>query len=554
MQFPKSDSASNSSNHVIRAHNALKELIQGQLSELTDSLPRYLAVTFPATGLSPWGLLRFQQSSKPLFFWEAGQQNQSHLSIGSLKRLKATGESRFEDISQQAESLRSELMTVNFSEIHDTDLPLISGGYSFEPYNVSKEWREFGSSQFILPKAILTQNDSKLAFTCIFDLSYNPSSTETSLGTFSGSLSISNAESYPGSHEDPETRDSSSLPFLDEQLLDLLDEGFLRFNDGIISVGEGLVDAGNQKNEFLSEIHEIRGDIHSFSENGTHWIKELREMESKDIWMQRVDRAVQKIKEDVFKKIVLAREVTLAKEDGFSATSMLEQLRSEFPECYLFLVKMDSGNVFLGASPERLVKIHQQELDTDALAGSAPRGLTPTEDEQLSLELVQSQKDRLEHHLVLQEILDSLNQVSSKLMYATTPGVRKLKNVQHLHTPVKASLESDVSVHKILGMLHPTPAVGGYPVKAALPYIQELENLDRGWYAGNVGWFNLSRNGEFAVSIRSSFIDSSLIRLYAGCGIVEHSDPDTEWEETCLKLESLFAAAHIALGDKKTES
>lgn len=161
--------------------------------------------------------------------------------------------------------------------------------------------------------------------------------------------------------------------------------------------------------------------------------------------------------------------------------------------------------------------------------------------------MIKSQKDRFEHQIVLQEIVDSLKDFSSNVVYPTTPGIRKLKNVQHLHTPVRATVDFNAPIHQILGNLHPTPAVGGYPVKSALPFIPELEQLDRGWYAGTMGWFNYSGNADFVVSIRSSFVDSEHIHLYAGCGIVEHSDPDLEWEETCLKLESLYSAARIAL-------
>lgn len=535
MQFPTSDSARNSDERQFsHQQRTIFEKIKLQLGRVPNPLLPYLAISIPAAGSTPWDLFQHKTDAAPLFYWEIADRKESHLSQGVLKRFRATGESRFNDLSAEFESLRSQILSLNVSDIPDNEIPLISGGYSFEPYNVAKEWREFGSAQFILPKTILTQRDTRLAFTFVIELFQQEASSEEIRSSINQKDALLQ-----------KVRDHFNLLINEGNLLFEQSAGKLVSRD---SSGVSPVIISSMNRPTGSQIDPLTWN------NRRNWADELRDVNEKYPWIQRVDRAVEKIKEGEFQKVVLAREVTLDKNESFSAIPMMEQLRGEFPDCYLFLVKMESGNVFLGASPERLVKIHHQELDTDALAGSAPRGMSESEDNQLGSELVQSQKDRLEHHIVLQKIVDSLSDFSSKIVYSTTPGIKKLKNVQHLHTPVRASLEKDVSMHKILGMLHPTPAVGGYPVKSALPYIQDLEKIDRGWYAGTVGWFNSSGNGEFAVSIRSSFIDSTQIHLYAGCGIVEHSDPDLEWEETCLKLESLYAATQVALADTKDES
>ena len=516
MQPPHSESFPNSPQ---RDSFALERELTRQIEQILRSdfsFASYLSVTFPFEGVDPFKILQSGLVKGPHFYWDQPHLDQAHLALGILKRFRATGEKRFENMTSYVEDVRSKVFSINRSDLPESQIPLFSGGYSFEPYNVSKEWREFGSAQFNLPTVIFTKRESFYTITLNLDLE---------------SL-------YLDCNLENRSSQENRLP--QEKIAGKIREIFQELNLYTL----------------LGSLRQLHSPLSSKKSESSHLpsrddrskrLNELRNMEGKTVWMQRVRKAIESIQARHFEKIVLAREVTLTVEDEFSSLPMLELLRNEFPECTLFHVEMESGKRFFGASPERLVKVQNQDLDTDALAGSAPRGMDESSDRRFASELIQSQKDQTEHQFVLREIIESLDDFSSNIVHTTTPGIRKLKNVQHLHTPIRATLDHDVSLHDIIGKLHPTPAVGGYPVKSALPYIHELEKLDRGWYSGAVGWFNLSGDGEFAVAIRSAFIESERLHLYAGCGIVEHSEPEKEWEETCMKLEPLYVASQIAL-------
>ncbi|MCC6415781.1 MAG: isochorismate synthase, partial [Opitutaceae bacterium] len=197
---------------------------------------------------------------------------------------------------------------------------------------------------------------------------------------------------------------------------------------------------------------------------------------------------------------------------------------------------------FIGASPERLVRVHGGMLTTEALAGSAPRGSDSAEDERLGAALLASAKDRHEHQLVLDSIVRRLKPLGLQLELSSEPRLRKLANVQHLHTPVRAALPVGVRVLDVLAGLHPTPAVGGVPREAALAGIRQMENFPRGLYAGAIGWIDGHGNGEFFVGLRSALINGHRARLYAGAGIVAASQPEQELAETELKFMAMERA------------
>lgn len=527
MQSPHSDFFQNSRNpEATQIERMFTHALQNYLENSSGDLPTFLSITLPFQGSEPFLVLQSGQIHGPKFFWEQPDQSQAHLAIGVLNRFRATGEERFRSMGYQMEHLRSSIDSVNLSELDLNQIPLFSGGYSFEPYNVSKEWREFGSSQFLLPKVLFTKREKLLTVTLNLD-----------------------TEIFFSKTNDPKT----STKLNHEELARRLRPIFEELN--LVELFE-ITDQVRTPN-FSQHSEQSSDELESTLPRGltehSKRLEELRNMSGRTSWIQRVGRAIGSIEAAHFQKIVLAREVLLKKEEEFSALPMLTLLRREFPDCTLFYVEMESGNCFLGASPERLVKIQNQQLDTDALAGSAPRGEDDTSDLRFTTELIQSQKDLDEHQFVLREIIDSLGEFSSNIVHTTTPGIRKLKNVQHLHTPIRATLDDNVSIHDIIETLHPTPAVGGYPVKQSLLHIRDLEQLDRGWYSGAVGWFNLSGDGEFTVAIRSAFIEPEFLHLYAGCGIIKHSDPEKEWEETCMKLESLYAASQFALERNKFE-
>ena len=177
---------------------------------------------------------------------------------------------------------------------------------------------------------------------------------------------------------------------------------------------------------------------------------------------------------------------------------------------------------------------------TEGLAGSVSRGGSAMEDAIFAHSLMKSKKDRDEHQFVVSAIGSSLRQFSNRIEHPEEPQIKKLQNVQHLFTPIKASIKDGVQIHELIRELHPTPAVGGFPQHGSLPYIPEIEGIDRGWYAAPIGWFNLNGWGEFAVAIRSALLHNNKAELYAGCGIVSDSDPQKEWDETEMKLNTLL--------------
>jgi menaquinone-specific isochorismate synthase len=255
-----------------------------------------------------------------------------------------------------------------------------------------------------------------------------------------------------------------------------------------------------------------------------------------------VRRALALIAAGEFEKIVLARCLELAAPGPLHPLQVLNGLRERFPDCYAFSFSDGRGPSFIGASPERLLRVEAGTLLTEALAGSARRGATASEDAALGGALLRSEKDLREQGLVLTTILRCLAPLGLQPEHPARPVLLRLANVQHLQTPVRAVLPAGVRLLDVLARLHPTPAVGGSPRAAAGARIRELEAFPRGLYAGPLGWIDGQGGGEFFVGIRSALVDGARARVYAGGGIVAGSDPDKELAETDLKFRALFDA------------
>ncbi len=153
---------------------------------------------------------------------------------------------------------------------------------------------------------------------------------------------------------------------------------------------------------------------------------------------------------------------------------------------------------------------------------------------------MRSAKDRREHEIVVRRIERTLRGQAVWVEAAPEPGLVKVANIQHLGTPIRAQLSEPRSAVELAGLLHPTPAVGGEPRNRALATIAELEELDRGWYAGPVGWMDAAEDGEFCVAIRSALLRDRTAHLFAGNGIVADSDSTAELAETEVKLGALL--------------
>jgi isochorismate synthase len=261
-------------------------------------------------------------------------------------------------------------------------------------------------------------------------------------------------------------------------------------------------------------------------------------------WTRSVEALTSSIRACDVDKVVLAREVVLTAAAPIDASAVLERLRNGYPSCTIFAARRGDAS-FLGATPERLVRLENRRVSVACLAGSSRRGANEEEDTTIGEELLADPKERSEHALVLGMILRALAPLCGDVRAPSEPSVMRMPNVQHLYTPVEATLRGDAGVLDLAARLHPTPAVGGVPTPAALDAIREHEPFDRGWYAGPIGWMDARGNGELAVAIRSGLVRGAEARLYAGCGIVRDSEPKREWEESLMKLRPMLCALHL---------
>ena len=259
-------------------------------------------------------------------------------------------------------------------------------------------------------------------------------------------------------------------------------------------------------------------------------------------WAAAVDSAAARLRAGEAEKVVLAREVVAHGDGVVSAGAVARSLRSAYPSCFTYLITGSDGTAFAGASPELLVRRSGAHAFSQPMAGSVARGATEAEDERLAERLRASAKDNAEHELVSRFVVGALEPFSRRVE-AVPPEVVRFTNIQHLATAVRAELDQPAaSALELAAALHPTPAVGGWPRDAADRIIDDLEAMERGWYAGAVGWVDARGDGEFAVALRCGLLWEDGARLYAGVGVMPDSDPARELEETELKFKALLSA------------
>ncbi len=252
-----------------------------------------------------------------------------------------------------------------------------------------------------------------------------------------------------------------------------------------------------------------------------------------------VGRAGELIGHGEMQKIVLAREVQVHAPSSYDAAAVLGVLREEFPSCFTFCVGRGDA-AFLAASPELLLRREGHRVSTLALAGSTRRSADPAVDDHLGEQLLRDQSYREEHAIVARRIERMLRPHAVWVAAAPEPTLVRIANIQHLATPIRAQLARPIDALGLAALMHPTPAVGGEPLDRAAPLIPALEGLDRGWYAGPVGWTDATGDGEFCVALRCALLRGPVARCYAGNGIVRDSDPAAELAETEIKLQALL--------------
>ena len=252
-----------------------------------------------------------------------------------------------------------------------------------------------------------------------------------------------------------------------------------------------------------------------------------------------VGRATELIAKGEIQKVVLAREVQAKAPLAYDPGAILGVLRDAFPACFCFCVGRGDATL-VAASPELLIRREGHRVSTLALAGSTRRSADPAVDDHLGEQLLRDDSYREEHAIVARRIERTLRPHSVWVAVAEEPELVKIANIQHLATPIRAQLAAPVDVLELAALIHPTPAVGGEPRAAASALIPALEGLDRGWYAGPVGWTDATGDGELCVALRCALLRGNVARCYAGNGIVRHSDPKAELAETEVKLQALL--------------
>jgi menaquinone-specific isochorismate synthase len=250
-----------------------------------------------------------------------------------------------------------------------------------------------------------------------------------------------------------------------------------------------------------------------------------------------VDKALEAISSKNIEKVVLARDLKAQVSKDFNINPALRKLEKKFDTCFIYSV----AGLF-GASPELLVKVYHSEFSARVLAGTAGRGTDPGVDQAIGSALNESPKNRAEHKYAIDSLVTSLKVFSEEITVDQEPFSIALPNLWHLASDVKATLNSDSTSLQVVSALHPSAAVAGTPRDKALEVIEQIENVDRGRYAGPVGWLGADGDGVWAIALRGAQLDNGTLTAFAGCGIVAGSDPQAELDEAVLKFKPIVDA------------
>ncbi|HEX8035534.1 MAG TPA: isochorismate synthase [Ktedonobacterales bacterium] len=418
------------------------------------------------------------------FYWEQPAQATAYVGIGAAATLTAVGDSSITEVASLWRVLLEDAVIATVPETPFTVQggPICFGGFAFDPAAPRTPlWEGFPDGLLVLPELLISSSTGESALTA--NLLIEPSDDDAAL----------------------------------ERHADALDLRLLRLR-------AALERQQREQRSRAAASHTTPHDLRPASE-----------------WMSLVDEVSHEIRDGLYQKVVLARGVEVSAEMPFDVQHALHRLRAAYPAASIFVFQRGQ-RCFLCATPERLARVVDSTVHTIALAGTAPRGASDADDHALGEALLHSEKNRREHAIVVETIRRGIAPLVSSLDVAQSPHLLRLANVQHLQTPITGTLIPGKTILDLVAALHPTPAVGGFPRDAAMTVIREREQLDRGWYAGPTGWIGPGGDGEFAVALRSALVDGDHATLFAGCGIVADSEPQREYEESCLKLRVMLDA------------
>jgi len=453
----------------------------------------------------PWeqpSLLNFLRrgAGLPRIFWENETLTLGFAGIGEAARLTAQGRDRFADIRHQMKTLFAGAVSLGHPA-PGIIRPRLFGGFAFTPAPGEGIWAAFPAACFILPRYQLTHFEGKAWLTV-----HQVSALQVS-ALQEGAL---RGKARQGEGQE---REKGQVP---EEVAWALKEALWE-----LPVPQTAPHHNGYAQRTPLEVH----DLMAFA-----------------TWDHIVSEATRQMRAGLMEKVVLSHSRRAITPTPIEPATILARLRGRYPDCFRFLFEPRPGHAFYGATPELLAEVQDQTLHTSALAGSMPRGDTLEEDLALGECLRHSEKDRREHALVVQAVRDHLAPLVQQIDIPAAPQLYTLSNIHHLLTPISGKLHKDCGVVSVVEALHPTPAVGGMPQKAALRYIQQAEPHSRGWYAAPIGWIDAHGDGMFAVALRSAVSVGGETHMFAGAGIVEASDPEKEWHETGWKFRPILDA------------
>ena len=441
--------------------------------------PRWLRIQRQLDDIDPWTLLLpLQDDGTRLMAWSAPKNRESFVAIGSVIEYRPSGEGRFEAAQHWWAPIAAELHTSDDDGAAvSCSAPACLAGFAFRSdTNRTEAWDAWGDGALCVPEIVIWRRDQQTV--ACFTIDTAADSEHTKLAMLTEQLERLIARASSNQH----TTASADITTMPE------------------------ADGARQR------------------------------------WHRGVEAAQAAMATGELQKVVLARSAAFEPRAAqrFDPLATAWALRERQTHSTTFIIRRRDGQAFLGSSPEVLVNLSAGLVETVALAGTRRRDAESTfSDDALSEALLESTKDRAEQHLVATAIVDALAPYVEDLQVPPTPEVVRHPDVQHLRTAIRGQLLGDATIFDLLKRLHPTPAVGGLPRAQALAWLDNNEQLDRGWYAGPMGWISGTGDGEFVVAIRSVLMAADHAAAFAGCGLIADSNPADEWEESQIKLQTV---------------
>jgi len=290
--------------------------------------------------------------------------------------------------------------------------------------------------------------------------------------------------------------------------------------------------------KIIDELKQLRFDVQLVAE-GFPELNSRQDQPSTEQWTSLFKKVMDQLGTKQIEKLVLARKSILEFNNAINPITLTHRLKSITPDCFHFCFQTNAHEAFIVASPERLYKRSGTSIESEAIAGTKPRGLNPEDDFRLEDELLNSPKNAREHQYVVDAINKNFNDICEKFEQDDRSSLLKLKGGHHLITRFNGQLKQGMEDKEILTVLHPTPAVAGSPLKQAMEQINTLEPFHRGWYSGPVGYIG-ANEVELIVAIRSGLVQNNLLNIYAGAGIVSGSTAEDEWNEIEHKVSTFL--------------